>query len=1234
MDIVVIRPADNDKKKQITDIELEQYAVYDEDIRQYAKSFVDMYDTLSEYSSYMNSVNSNTNIVSVMVNNVIRFFKPILEQIPNRRFKMEEEINKYEISKKQKQFENRDKSTNYNIQTIYNVDIKAIVKNKEIIVPSGTPMNVIGMSAEFQNNAIEHIKILRNKLFPNITDVRTGDLSKMIYPGYMHFSIDHSKRFNTPKFQYQQTFFTNDEEAIKILKEYTDHIKCILEYYNCFALQTYKFSKVKTNITSLQPKLPKTEQTKLQKIFNELLLIPVSKWPTIESRMYHILDTEGLIPLLNLIQTDGLKSSTVQSAINDRKQYIIDHKQHMKTRQELLNRRTKMQILLDLAKIRFNKPYHTLEKKQRDILEKSFSVSKPITESEKIILEKLYVELADFNLSKASDWYKELLKVTKTPNICSHVEFMLSKPAAKLADIRTELINKYCYADKAQNYYCKECGEKLIENFIEVEIHYNEDYSPYEAVDSPLEELIYRECSYLVRHFLKFKSVVDVKQLTKVLMNVIKPSMYDKEAKLLKIRTYDVEDVRNILMIQIATYSFAFMAHLIINNYGKVTFNKGDRKTKPKKESLVEDVSGGSSLVNYTVDDTSSGTSSGTSSDTSSGTSSDTSSGSVKKSLIIGGKNAPNVNKNILTYSQFLLKINIKNITQKYNITPNALIEMFNNAYDLFNSQSTTSTHVDNSHKYYNRKLYIILSGLYNVQWSLTKSCKYDDVKSVIGKTPDEAFESSENIFSDITPIKEYDKSLRSKYMHLIHKHAIMENTNNDYIEAMIVPRDPILDKLAEPYEDIFKYNKATKNIADIRRIKPISNVPFNKWLHFDYSPNYIPELHKKPDGTSYKFDKYVFANKKHPNMKSKNLILTQSEVIEHVDKGLHKTHTLIDMYDSDTKITQSQIKPNEKIRQKILDAVKNQRENNAIVDYYQIKCPEGGTHDLIDGCCSKCQYTYDASDKFINKYRNKYIKDRSLSKIELEKRLINIKNIIAYNNKSQRESRKHIKKHVPTNNSLLQVSKQLKINFAKLKSLGTSVLYIYDKHNFENYHMNEIEQEIQMFKLFEYYYWLITIIHQISVSSELLPEMIDKTLSGDRKQFKSIVNYEDIKLFEEKIVHYYSTQSKADSANYIIDQLCKYILKLPKPTAKAVMNTLLEKEQRVSKPDPSKIKYEKRYNGYFSESSSSSSDSVYEFSSSGPEVAESATDNEQDSDLFGDENNAIEDTSNIFDDD
>lgn len=1154
----------------------------------------------------------NSGMSAILAKTVLLFHIPIVETVKSNAFGITLQLN-YDVHAQ----------TNQSAQ-----------KNYTTAIGANTPFKLIGvrMKRRFIPNDLKIDELVAHKL-----DFIDGN-----YDGFLphrntnYFRIPILEREHQRSGEEsQEIYFKNEQQAIETFNTIIRTIEIKYSYYNQTSplvglIARLAYLTLPKPIEIQQQKSSKAELGK-QELDMVTELLGFKPYNTNPENIVHLLKLFNVKRIYDQVLSKKLTSAAVKSLLLGRKQYLQVQLTLSKKAREVRHEKFEESELMNLAKFKFpNKRFKQLTIKEIDLLKR---LRGPKNEEVESIVKELSEAFESIEPAKA---VRSIVKKhgTDIKKICEHLQRkieMVTDNSAELNIIDEEIKSEFCREAKpdAAEYYCDLCGQLISYAADEGEDFAQEAYQAAGEED-PLREFIYHEVSYLIRSYLRFKSDIKIQTL----IDSFSLSMYSEisgiEMKIKQIQTNITDDIKDLISIHIACYTFAMMSHFILTNYGKVTFAqrlteaKTDtesiiEKTEPTEndESIIEKNDDGKTKeklekIEKKIEKTKEKT-------------------KLKKAKIGGESDQKELKvrlQNILKNAYYLILMS-KGMTLRRltNINREKVKQMLMVAYKWTISlkmYKTETTGVE-----------LTLDHLKSNMFFMYMLYPYN----LIGARVPAVDLKSKDPFKELEPIEftKWVKSGNDMFDQYTYKSYTMVFDYLDAYKTLSVPRSAALIAVDQKYEELAILHK---RLAKISRfiylckpyqllIKTVLHVSPNAY-HCDYSRwTYYDE-----SGQLRKFDKYLMSNKK---------TYTTKELKE-LDWKTRKSIEFVDHYCSDAKAAKSQIKPNKKVD--LDDVFLTIGKSKGFYEYFANKCPEGEVHDVIQGACKKCKLKIGSQDKdYFKKYIHifdKYLKTRENNLNDLLQEMLDSGTDDKGNEnekkdkKDKKEKEKHDKKYKYDEAEILGWSRLTKRPFGAIMNIGFSEGLHYDSIMKEKvnpaYNATEIQHKNRLPKLYSHLCTLKSDYNAIR-TMEILDTIPDtyKVIIGSKTKLKlpdlSILGDIDREYRACKL-----NQSYKLTCNFVLNAIAK-IIKIVNGVepllALSMTDMILDREKTMSKPSPFKIKVEK---GEYSSSSSENSDIGTPVS--GDNISLSEDEERPAGDEFSLENTAITDLNNGDDDD
>lgn len=1211
----------------------------------HVNNLLDMNENISSSKSYW----IESNILSILTKQTLTYFKPIVGGISH-------EDNK-----------------NFYIQLQLNYEIECIVVNddkdshiKSLTIPSEIPFRVIGIQTDklllphLDYNSVNN----SHPILTNINDIyRSGSYSyemnlknaNNIAP-FTQQLIHIDKNFDeAPLFNKETILFKDASDAKQSMEKILRKIQLARSYYTQY-LPFFMYVKPLSVIKCDAYKNIKQAENKIQAELNDLLYYPYIN----ENGLKEKLMGEDLFILYNKIKKLGVNDEEVQTAITLKKvsnkikrdrvsqskeialQYAEDFR-----KQAIVNRKFPDKQFKDLSakeKEVVNREFELLNRKNKFIKDKE--IRKTTTAFLKAFdtintADALQIAYDNVNLL-LKDKSLELKDIGLCTHYTKHADILLAAykdrsiyKSKSAFDIRELLIKTFTTPDTIidDEYYCKLCGQLIAsdDNSEVADFVGDVKMSSGNEFDA-LEELVYRDISHIIRTYIKFKNLVDVRPIIKSMSATLTPEMHIIETKLKQIQTNISDDIRDLMGMYIYIYVFALVSHMIYVNYGQITFafregafGGGRSHGLPRNGYLPKD--GG-----------------------------DDSSGDSSKERL----------QNILKNALYLINsTKIRLLKASTNIGVDKVKPILLQAYQwvlkLQTIKTVAASDTDINYEILNS---ITSSSIYNyfqtARTIIDPKIKLTDLTSVIGTSVNAIKEANYKTKKEkinpfkTTPViteKEWKKTGNQYYDEYTYG-SYLQSVNYEKEERYNAFVTPLSEALLTHYKNAERLLKLERRIRFQSRFAE-NNRTFNVIKRtFEYKNAakilYNVGLYYRPDGNKRSWSTFVLEDDS-----GKPLELKFDELMK-LDFKKRRSLIIKDRKDGD------EYKSNVKDYSDIINKQFEKTDySKLLLEYFENRCPTGGIHEFgLTDVCTKC--ARDMDPKWIHTDdANKYVKTNSetfnkhnnlkfnLVKIGLEKikKLTHVRDFKfnKYENWNYSE--------VP----ILEWSRiNPKVNMNMLLNLGCSehrkyVLIEKERDNpIKNYdntgHFGRISKLDSYYNAMIRDYYAVKNYQLYTVNPVLYKELIDKYKTELTKLPDLIDNDYDKKIEWYKISHH---DEMSLVCNFILTQISNNIIMVSKlgnhgkALAELLTSAIIHKERMFSKPEPFKITIDKRTKDdeYQSDTSSEGSNVDDEISVESSDFSEAESDtNEQNQETeaysFGLGDNAIDDVNNGNDDD
>jgi ribosomal protein L7Ae-like RNA K-turn-binding protein len=217
---------------------------------------------------------------------------------------------------------------------------------------------------------------------------------------------------------------------------------------------------------------------------------------------------------------------------------------------------------------------------------------------------KIYQKILQSSDTKSIKYFKELKKyygerkpgeyikcsLCKFNLICPHLndyyDMLINRKHHN--EIREKMADYASGLSKADFYYCKICGERLIQTTesIGIALQRNEDGSIRVVLnyDDAITSFVWKVCSQVVSSVIEFPTIQTSRTINRIITEIsyhIIPLVKDKEIEIMKSRTITETEIQLKMRLFTNIYIYALLVYTMIKNPGKVFF-KESPTTNPK----------------------------------------------------------------------------------------------------------------------------------------------------------------------------------------------------------------------------------------------------------------------------------------------------------------------------------------------------------------------------------------------------------------------------------------------------------------------------------------------------------------------------------------------------------------------------------------------------------------------------------------------------------------------------
>jgi hypothetical protein len=923
-----------------------------------------------------------TNIPSIYLKKILSFCTPIISEIPSFTVRTKT-VNLYSQSKgtKKKKVHENAKLSSPSETYVFSVsmqlerDIRCLWAPGGIAdfdnatymsIPAHQSFNIVGL---FMPAVVDRI---RDRSF--LSYWHSLDPQDMLMSGKYGLMEFQSNTYTQSRFPQIRSRATVDTDKLSVITFKKDHVMEQLRGITTLIAYTRQlYDQSIAMLYDIQPKLKHTDIVVLKqpppdKKYNNVLkqFAAMSGWALSNSSLSndfifytnHILDDVKKALLLgpsNPVTQKIMQCTTRQTQID--RDISAFNAERFRKKLEYAKRQA-------IAYNKFDVSISALTPKQKHIVQLEFdkleryyeAMKTPINDfnvverlgwaidngKTRLIEERLSDVSALVTSTKNLEKEQALLKnKSNVPIVCPHTIYRAKKMIAtykneiqKSGMIRQDLIDNFSLPETYSGHFCRICGEILADSDSEEIAKYvaGKRVTFMHDID-PLKNQIWKNVAYAITGFVRFKNPVNVKNIITGITEALRPEMGTIEIALSKIKSNSKDSIADLMSIYIFTYAMAVIAHMIIKNYGKITFS-----IRPRV--------GGSPYIDGGKAD--------------------------KKHTIL-----QNVINNALFIVMRAKNIVINNVMSISNdsIKP-LLIKAYKWATTLQTTEHPATEGLETGvPSFQTDSIYHYIK-----HWVILNKGGSPTIKDVLGRSWPTILEESRQD----PPVSIYHTSAQPTDKLPNYKmdsfNYVMGYTKQKLYNLYAVPYSSILTE----YEESFKHLKIEQakihNTTAFAALRPFNNIPIvNKFMIRDNDfthKNIHIENYYDNNGLPHTFDIYVYQK----GSKGPRTELRVGDINAWLNDGDHKkaaafaASTLVDYKCSTCKVLMSQVK------NRTIDKQLTRRDDiDAFFAYYENVCPKGELHDFLitiskkENCCKKCNLTKQKYDDLSITYYNKF---------------------------------------------------------------------------------------------------------------------------------------------------------------------------------------------------------------------------------------------------------------------
>jgi hypothetical protein len=1132
-EIVVFQPPE---QKEVTLTKSERELLYEAFERQspldphHFRAFYDM-ETEDIASAPIKST-----IASVLFERMLDInIAPIVSELPRLNLRVKKRLNSAE--KTRVIIEESDKGEYYFAMQFPKRVRGYLITGEPLMISTGVPYRVVGMQMP------KRLKITRDKTIPNFANaINILDLAAMGTYGLKDFMTRqytqqrrHFPRYPNSRMQAdmlgKRIIFASGENAAKDIGAVARLVESMKDYYETNLASLYTsmqygpFAKYRTIMINqtIPPiyhefdklmtamKLADTDETqKMRELF-------MGKLPLQSFRFLYALDNNGILDTYNKIRILGLGHVSSQDILaqiaNSNSDKTMMQAQAKKKSDTYLEFAKKQAISLEKFGV---SNLRDLTAEQKNIIDLSYKNLKKLelrmAGSVKLASE-LQANLDTMNIagiqknvseidSIADGSPDELLRdqdgvqflcphtLARAKKILSNSQYIRSDPG-KLTQIREFIINTYARPEILIGYYCRICGALLAEQDDDNIVKFLPDQ---QMIPDIRQALIWKEVSYIVTTFVKFKDPVDVKKIVASITSSIQAEIGYIEAKLSKIRTTSADNTRDVMRIYITIYAYAVIIQMIYLNYGKITFSSrankhGGRRfaRRAKKSRTASPYVGGDMSdsgddadddgMSDSGDDTADSDSDDGMSDSGDADGRSDSDADIKDAdgkddspFVRGGrreqvalqsedkKRLQNIFKSALDLiikSKNSLLDKLSNISVD-NIKP-LLIKAYQWVVSLKHAVSSSESSRDANTAYF-----LSIDPIYNYIWHAHSLKDFADekgpadkadVKRYLGRSLTQIetdYLANKTIYETAVGVEPWGKTPKAEYDYASFMTVYNYVKNKTYL-GTVIPMSEQLSNHERACEKVHVLEKVMKRAVVTQNLRPMTSYDATDAVFrantFLRSAINISEYYC-PDGSKHKFDIFIFSkilesgvlSDEHVELRGKDIVKWIDDANRSKLEDFAKLH-IVDGKCSKCGSIASDTKKDANIEKKLMQI----SEYRAFYDYFEYRCPEGNLHDYSiitkknTENCTKCGFTLSLVAQLDQTYYKKYLPRHK--EIQSEQKSIDADSIRDFKNMSKeyKLAATNYPEWQINNSGILKLSRTMDIKYNILINLGFS---------------------------------------------------------------------------------------------------------------------------------------------------------------------------------------------------
>lgn len=769
-----------------------------------------------------------------------------------------------------------------------------------------------------------------------------------------------------------------------------------------------------------------------------------------------------------------------------------------------------------------------------------------------------------------------------------------------LLDIRNYLIDKFAFPADSNGYFCKICGEFLVEADSSALLRFSGDRSQI-SEENPLHTMIWKEAMYIVSSNVRFINPIPVKPLINSLANGLRDVVAHEEAKLYRSKTNLGDNIRDVLNLYAAIYIYAALCALMLQNPGKLMFA---REPIPSKHSKKQDID--------TVDaDNDADNESELFEPLPKSKSPVVLAAGPKKrrykklKYVQGGKvvtDAKLAEKFYLTTALKLIFLTKETIISRLpNMSADVIKQIFiKNAYS-WAMKYARPIQIDNEsirqtseNPIYIDPFYRYIYYVKKISPSLHRPTDLEDIKNILGRDEAKVLADLKNNISmystvdipkpwKISTIPEFDEFTYQSFLSML-----------EYYQELLyaksrIPKHVQVTEYMDKYKYLLDIQSRLHKLTAQHQLRPNIYIPLLNNIREKYN-NFAPSKldlakHFCPNGDLHKTAAYVYTDGK------KEIEINRKEIVEWLTTNNTKKldeFAKLKIIDEVCEKCKTNIRRSKSLNtsDKSLSKMFGHLDDIlAFYQYYETRCPKGNLHNIQNNICDKCKFNTSfvkSNDLgFYDKYKGVF------QKVQREKLSLAIRSLkqVADENQTQytelkkpneyKFSLKHTAdwsqisgtkynliiniglyeklKFIDLENAMVNPSKTIEPSLTRAMRLKNYIHIILRDYKMLLNHENVIDMPIELKEILNAQKKI-----DISKLSESIPSFNDFSSLDNQHSHLSIENY--INFLQEYLANIIVRINNESSDKY-------------KPMAKALIkyftDLIIQGEKFISKPEP-----------------------------------------------------------------